>query len=99
MKILHNGTRINDDVPTKLVNGSRYLLRPEEVERNTKSLADWQAGAVARAIKRADSTLQNAYFAAWPVHKQLEAFHDKLNGNSAKLDQMNVDFAAIKNKG
>jgi hypothetical protein len=39
---------------------------------------------------------QRRYLAAWPLPQQAEAHADASGGNSAKLDQMLVDFAGIK---
>lgn len=41
---------------------------------------------------------REAILAAWPIHKQLEAQQDAANGDRAKLDQMNSDIAAIKER-
>lgn len=39
---------------------------------------------------------QRRYLAAWPLPQQMEAHADASAGNSAKLDQMLADLAAIK---
>ena len=39
---------------------------------------------------------QQAYLAAWPAARQLEAQQDMLNGNSAKWERMRADFSAIR---
>jgi hypothetical protein len=38
----------------------------------------------------------NAYLAAWPVHKQLEAMQDFMNRDSTKWDLMQKDFQDIR---
>ena len=44
----------------------------------------------------ADMKVRRAYLTAWSIEDQLEAFQDKLSGDSTKLDKMNLDFKAIK---
>ncbi|WP_377806452.1 hypothetical protein ABNQ38_07235 (plasmid) [Azospirillum sp. A29] len=39
---------------------------------------------------------QQAYLAAWPAARQLEAQQDMLNGNPAKWERMRADFSAIR---
>ena len=58
--------------------------------------AAWEAEKPEREIREKDEKLINEYLSAWAVHKQLEAFQDKLNGDSTKFDKMNLDFKAIK---
>lgn len=33
MKTLHDGTKVSDETPTRLVNGKRYLLTQEEIDQ------------------------------------------------------------------
>lgn len=40
--------------------------------------------------------LQDAYTEVYPIHQQIEALRDALNGDSTKLDAMNASFAAKK---
>ena len=56
----------------------------------------WEANKVARETYNMATKIRQAYLSLWPAHKQLEAFQDKLNGESTKLDKMNLDFAKIK---
>lgn len=39
---------------------------------------------------------QQAYLAAWPAARQLEAQQDMLNGTPAKWERMRADFSAIR---
>lgn len=39
---------------------------------------------------------QQAYLAAWPTARQLEAQQDMLNGTPAKWERMHADFSAIR---
>jgi hypothetical protein len=39
---------------------------------------------------------QQAYLAAWPAARQLEAQQDMLNNNPAKWERMHADFSAIR---
>ena len=39
---------------------------------------------------------QQAYLAAWPAARQLEAQQDMVNGNPAKWERMRADFSAIR---
>lgn len=50
-------------------------------------------GSMSKSWKRAR---RESYLAAWPVHRQLEAMQDAVNGDSSKLQAMNEEFAAIR---
>jgi hypothetical protein len=41
---------------------------------------------------------REAYLKKWPMHKQLEAMQDKEAGDTTLWDQMQVDFAAIRDE-
>lgn len=43
-----------------------------------------------------DKQREDAYLQAWPVAQQFEALQDAINGDNAKLTQMNADFEAIR---
>lgn len=90
--------QVSADTPTDNKGGVRYLLTPERktVELN-KALA-FEKAKPERDKRKKDDALIAAYTSAWPMHKQLEALQDKLNGDSTKLDKMNADFTAIRNE-
>lgn len=73
------------DYVDNFVSQSAIRLKTEEAQR--------------MAALPIEEKLQRAYLEAWPTHKQLEAFQDKLNGDNVKFDKMNVDFAEIKSLG
>lgn len=39
MKTLHDGTKVSDETPTRLVNGKRYLLTQEEIDQREAEAA------------------------------------------------------------
>lgn len=50
MKTLHDGTEVEDNVPTKNVSGARYLLTQEEIDARAVEEATSQAAAVANYL-------------------------------------------------
>lgn len=64
--------------------GKMYVISPT---------GDWEYPMDNELIK---AERQRRYLQKWPVHRQLEAQADRLNGDATLWNEMNIDFKKIK---
>jgi hypothetical protein len=78
--------------------GSRLTI-DKGVRPSAAVIADaWEALQTEWAANSYKHPRREKYLQSWPPDKQLEALVDNANGDSAKLDQLNNDFNAIRSE-